>query len=157
MDWHLAQVNVSRLRKPIDDPANTGFVDALEKVSAAADRSPGFVWRFQGAIGGAVMTHAFKDPLIVFNMSVWESIDALAAFVYRNAGHGAVMRRRSEWFEPGDAHMALWWVAAGRIPAIRDAKAKLDLLARSGATPDAFTFKQPFPSPNETVLNPKNA
>ena len=48
MDWHLAQVNISRFRKPVEDPANADFVNALQKVNAIADRSAGFVWRFQG-------------------------------------------------------------------------------------------------------------
>jgi hypothetical protein len=154
MDWHLAQVNISRFRKPVEDPANADFINALDKVNAIADRSPGFVWRFQGAIGGAVMVHAFKDPLIVVNMSVWESLDALAAFVYRDADHGGVMRRHGEWFEPKDVYLALWWIPAGNRPTMKDAKAKLELVERLGPTPEAFTFKRPFPPPGGVAVNP---
>ena len=39
------------------------------------------------------------DPNIAVNMSVWESVEALGAFVYRNMDHRGVMRRRREWFE----------------------------------------------------------
>ena len=100
------------------------------------------------------MVHAFKDPLIVVNLSVWESLDVLAAFVYRNADHVGVMRRRGEWFEPKDVYMALWWVPAGNLPTVKDAKAKLELLERLGPTLDAFTFKRPFPPPSGAVVNP---
>jgi hypothetical protein len=45
MNWELAQVNIARLRAPLDDPALADFVALLEPVNAAADRAPGFVWR----------------------------------------------------------------------------------------------------------------
>jgi hypothetical protein len=51
VDWHVAQVNIGRLRAPIDDPSIADFVDALDRVNALADRSPGFVWRLQSDIG----------------------------------------------------------------------------------------------------------
>lgn len=147
MDWLLAQVNIGRLRKPIEDPVNADFFSTLDKVNAVADRSPGFAWRFQGAIGGAVMTHTFKDPQMVVNMSVWASVEALAAFVYRNVDHSGVMRRRSEWFEPKDVNMALWWIPVGTVPTLAEGRAKLDLIARLGPTREAFDFKHPFPPP----------
>ena len=39
----LAQVNVSRLLAPLDDPRLAPFVEALEPVNARADAAPGFV------------------------------------------------------------------------------------------------------------------
>ena len=54
-------------------------------------------------------------------MTVWESIEALAAFAYRNVTHRAVMRRRKEWFDRDAGHLALWWVPAGTIPTLRRA------------------------------------
>jgi hypothetical protein len=38
----LAQINVARLREPIDSELLADFVDALEPVNALADGSPGF-------------------------------------------------------------------------------------------------------------------
>jgi hypothetical protein len=40
--------------------------------------------------------------------------------------------------------MVLWWIPAGHIPTVEEAKAKLDYLERCGPTPLAFTFKQRF-------------
>ena len=40
MRFHLAQVNVSRLLAPLGS-------ERLERVNAAADTAPGFVWRLQ--------------------------------------------------------------------------------------------------------------
>ena len=39
------------------------------------------------------------DPLLIVNLTVWESVEALEAFAYREASHLAVLRRRREWFE----------------------------------------------------------
>jgi Domain of unknown function (DUF3291) len=59
-----------------------------------------------------------------------------------------VMRRRHRWFTKLDgAYLALWWVPAGRIPSIDEAKARLARVDHEGPSPAAFTFKQLFPSP----------
>ena len=87
-------------------------------------------------------------------MSVWESIDALAAFAYRNLEHRGVMRRRREWFEEMPVYMALWWVPAGHEPTVEEAKTRLALLERLGPTQDAFTFKQPFAPPSGNDVSP---
>jgi hypothetical protein len=42
---HLAEVNIARLRAPIDSQMLRPFVDALDRVHALAERTPGFVWR----------------------------------------------------------------------------------------------------------------
>ena len=154
MKHPLARVNIGRFIKPVEDPANAACVNALDHVNALADASPGFVWRLKGEGSGAIDIKPFPDPQMAINMSVWESVDALGALVYRNMEHRGVMRRRREWFEPREVYMALWWVPAGRLPTIEDAKAKLDLLERLGPTPEAFTFKQPFPPPSGVAANP---
>jgi hypothetical protein len=102
------------------------------------------VWRLQTEDGNATAVHVFDDDLLLVNMSVWESLDALAEFVYRSE-HVAVMRRRGEWFERMDeAFLVLWWVPAGTIPSVADAQARLELLRREGPTPMAFTFRHHF-------------
>ena len=42
-------------------------------------------------------------------MSVWESLEALAEFVYRQSLHSGVMRRRNEFFTRPEVFLALWW------------------------------------------------
>lgn len=154
MDWHLAQVNIARFRKPADDPANADFMAALDHVNALAEASPGFVWRLTGEGNNAVDLQPFDDPNIAINMSVWESVDALAAFVYRNMDHRGVMRRRREWFEEMPVYMALWWVPAGARPTIAEAKARLALLEARGPSKEAFTFRRPFPAPSGDAVAP---
>jgi Domain of unknown function (DUF3291) len=141
---YVAQLNIARFRAQMDDPGMAGFVEQLDPINALADGSPGFVWRLQTEEGNATSIRAFDDDLMLVNMSVWESIDALAGFVYRS-GHVEVMRRRREWAEQmKEAYMCLWWIPAGHIPAIEEAKERLEHLRRRGPTPAAFTFKRRF-------------
>src|SRR4029450_7539781 len=102
------------------DPRVQPFFDALDRVNALADASPGFVWRLTGEGNDATDIQPTVDPLLLINMSVWEAAEALFEFVHRS-GHTPVMGKRRDWFEWFDgAYMALWWVAAGTVPTISD-------------------------------------
>jgi Domain of unknown function (DUF3291) len=120
-----------------------GFMAALEPINAIADDAPGFVWRLQDEAGDATAIRPFEDDSLMINMSVWESREALWRFVY-DSEHLAVMRRRREWFERMKVFMALWWIPAGTLPTLEDARERLAALEARGPTPYAFTFKQPF-------------
>jgi hypothetical protein len=145
--YHVAQLNIGRLRAPLDSPQLAAFVEALDPVNALADGSPGFVWRLQTEDGDATAIRAFDDDMLLVNMSVWESVEALADFVY-GSDHRAVLRRRREFFEPmAEAFVVLWWVPAGHVPSIDEAKDRLDRLRRDGPTAEAFTFRSRFPAP----------
>ena len=145
--YQLAQVNVARPVAPLTDPALAGFVEALEPVNALADAAPGFVWRLQDDTGNATSIKLFEDELEIVNFSVWESIEALADFVYRTA-HREFLNRRREWFERHvEVDVVLWWVPAGHVPTVDEAKDRLELLRAKGPTPDAFTFRTPSPAP----------
>jgi len=141
---HLAQANVARMRAPIDDPAMQGFVDRLDPLNDLADSTPGFVWRYQTEAGNATEVRVFNDELILFNMSVWESLGALRDYVYRS-NHIEAVQRRSKWFEkPTRPPFVLWWVDPGYIPTVEEAKERLETLWREGPTPEAFTFRKTF-------------
>jgi len=71
---HLAQVNIARLKAPLESPLLAGFVARLDEINAIADGSPGFVWRLQSAQGSATYLRPYDDDRILFNMSVWESV-----------------------------------------------------------------------------------
>ncbi len=61
------------------------------------------------------------------------------------------MKRRREWFEKFDGmYVALWWVRAGHIPTVEEAKQKLEYLTRHGESREVFTFRKPFPPPDES-------
>jgi hypothetical protein len=149
---HLAQLNIALPREPLESPLLAEFVAALEPANAIADRSPGFGWRLQTEEGDATGIRAFGDDRLIVNMSVWESVEALRAFVY-SGDHLAVMRRRREWFERmGEAFLALWWVPAGNVPTLGEAEERLDHLREHGPTPRAFTLRQHFAPLGERAL-----
>src|SRR5918996_98589 len=147
--YHLAPLNVARLGAPRDSRRLAGFVAGVEPINALADGAPGFVWRLQTEDGDATAIRAFDDDMVLVNMSVWESIDMLADFVYRS-DHRSVMQRRREWFERADeAYLVLWWVPAGHHPSVDEAKDRLTRLQRHGPSAEAFTFRAPFPAPGD--------
>jgi Domain of unknown function (DUF3291) len=153
MDYVLAQVNIGRLLAPIDSPLIADFVAALDPVNAVADGAPGFLWRLQTedgnatAVGGFEQDGAGSGGGIVINMSVWESVEALAAYAYGDA-HIAMLRRRRAWFEKmRDAYAALWWIPRGHIPTVAEAEDRVSHVRAHGATPYAFTLKRHFPPP----------
>jgi hypothetical protein len=147
MAHHIAQINASLPLEPLDSARLSGFVAALDSINALADEAPGFRWRLQTEDGDATAVRLSDDRLIV-NMSVWESIETLADYVFRTA-HTAVMRRRREWFAPmGKPMTALWWVPAGTAPTVAEAEQRLNHLQVNGPTRYAFTFRTPFPSPD---------
>ena len=150
----LAQANIARMKAPLDDPAMAGFVSQLERINAVADASPGFVWRLQTEDGDATALRAFEDERILFNMSVWESLEALHAYVYRGE-HVGPLRDRRLWFEPLEGPpLVLWWIEAGHTPTVEEAKERLRTLADTGPTPEAFTFRRPFPAPGGVPAAP---
>ena len=83
MKRHLAQLNIAKLRHPIDDPRIRGFRRRASAVNGAGEQSPGYVWRLQSDSGDATDIQVFDDPLIIVNLTVWESLEALKAFAYR--------------------------------------------------------------------------
>jgi uncharacterized protein DUF3291 len=152
--WWLAQVNVAHMRAPLEDPLMAGFRSQLERINALADRSPGFVWRLQSEAGDATSIRAYDDPLVLFNMSVWESLEALHAYVYKS-DHVGPLRGRRAWFHlPQVATLALWWVQEGHRPSVGEGVAKLELLRARGTTAAAFSFRYPFPAPGAAPREP---
>lgn len=154
MDYQLAQLNIARFRLAQDHPTNADFVNNLDRVNALAELQPGFVWRFKGEGNDALDVQAFEDPNVASNMSVWSDIESLVNFVYHNEEHRNIMRRRREWFDKMDFYMVLWWIEAGREPSLEEAKSRLELLRRNGSSQDAFTFREPFPVPGGSAVEP---
>lgn len=142
--YHIAQVNIGRIRAQLDDPLMAGFVARLGEINALADNSPGFVWRLQTPEGNNIYLRPYEDDRMLLNMSVWESVETLRQYVYRTA-HAELLRQRHEWFENISVYAALWWVPAGQVPGVDEAKKRLAYLDAHGASQFAFTFKTNFP------------
>jgi uncharacterized protein DUF3291 len=141
---HLAQANVARQRGALDSPTMAEFVLALDPVNRIADHSPGFVWRLRSSESHGATTLWDGDCPIIVNLSVWESYEALHAFVYRSP-HGAYLRRRAHWFVPvQQPSTVLWWVDAGERPTVDEALRRLRYLRANGPSPKAFTLRRRF-------------
>ncbi|HEV8630932.1 MAG TPA: DUF3291 domain-containing protein [Thermoanaerobaculia bacterium] len=152
--FHLAQVNIARAKGSMEDPIMAGFVARLEDINALADGSPGFVWRLQTEEGDATSLRPYDDDRILFNLSVWETPEQLREFVYRSM-HVEVMRQRKSWFDRFEGmYYALWWVAAGHIPSIEEAKSRLDCLRTHGESAQAFSFTKLYPAPDAPGASP---
>jgi len=147
--YQLAQVNIARMLGPIDGPVMEGFVAQLDEINSLADNSDGFVWRLQNEDGDATSYRPFpEDDMMIINMSVWESVEALFEYTYKS-DHVKVMCDRAKWFEPlKEMHMVLWWIPEGHIPTEQEAIEKLTILQKNGPSEEAFTFKEHFPQPS---------
>jgi len=150
--FHLAQANIGRFRAPLETAIMEGFRTQLDPINALADRSPGFIWRLQTEDGNATAIRPYADDdLMAINLSVWESLESLQQFVYKS-GHVDVLRGRKQWFEQMEGPiLVLWWVPAGEIPTVGEAQERLRHLTDHGPTPHAFTFRTPFPPPDQHV------
>ncbi|MFJ4536163.1 DUF3291 domain-containing protein [Streptomyces tibetensis] len=144
--YELAQVNLGRLKAPLDSPQLKDFVDSLDPVNADADDADGFVWRLQGEAGDdATDVPVFGDSWLIINMSVWRDTDALTAYMYQGR-HREMLARRREWFERvQEAMVALWWVPSGHRPTVAEAESRVLHLRTHGPTPYAFTLRTQFP------------
>jgi heme-degrading monooxygenase HmoA len=139
--YHLAQANVAYGIAPADDPRMADYITRLDEMNELADRAPGFLWRYLTDSRDPAQRE-FPDPLVLFNMSVWESIDALHAYTYRTP-HKEVYAGRKTWFVDekaviGGHALAMWWIPAGELPTVSDAKQRLDLITAQGPTERAF-------------------
>ena len=145
---HLAQLNISRMLAPdIDHPIMADFVAQLEVINELAERSDGFVWRLKGDGNNATDLRPFDDGRIIVNLSVWQSLETLTAFVFKSM-HTAVMKDRRKWFEKPEQMMTvLWWVPAGHVPTVEEAKERLEYLNANGSNSLAFTFRDAWPKP----------
>lgn len=146
-NYLLAQINIALMKAPLHDPVMAEFANALDEVNAIADQSPGFVWRLRDEGGNATNIRAFENPRILVNLSVWQSVESLKAYVYGSL-HGDFFVQRRSWFERYQgAHFVMWWIPADHVPSVEEAREKLDHLQQYGDAETAFTFAKPYPQP----------
>jgi len=140
---HLAQLNIAKLKHPLDAPETKDFTDNLDMVNRLAEKSPGFVWRFETDEGNATAAEQpFGDDFIV-NMSTWTDVDSLKNFVYKTI-HKKFVQRRAEWFEEVEIYTVMWWVADGYEPTVKEASERLEMLRKDGPSQSAFGFANLF-------------
>lgn len=140
--WHLAEVNIARLKAPVGDPVVQPFVDALDRVNAVADRMDGFVWRHVDGTGNATETLVSEDPCVIYNASIWRDVASLERFVWGTV-HARFYERREEWFTAmASMGVAMWWVPPGTRFQPSEAMERLADLNDNGPTDRAFSWRQ---------------
>ena len=110
-EYHIPQINIARMLTPLTDPNMAEFVAQLPPINALADVSLGFVWRLQSESGDATSIKVYDDDMIIVNLTVWESVDAL------------------------------WWVPVAQYPSTEEGKERLDNLRKQGDTAYAFHLR----------------
>lgn len=135
----LAEVNIARLIAPMDDPRVAEFVNAVDRVNALAERSPGFIWRWVAQTPEqAEAAQAGGDPRVIATLSVWRDVESLENFVFKTV-HGAFFRNRAKWFETMEmVGLAMWRVAPDHRPDFDEARARLAHLNAHGDSDFAF-------------------
>ncbi|HUS42869.1 MAG TPA: DUF3291 domain-containing protein [Ilumatobacteraceae bacterium] len=146
--FNVAQLNIGRLHHALDSEETAEFNAALGPINALAEATPGFVWRLvddDGQSSSHVRLPGENDPLMIVNMSMWESLDALKHFVYRS-GHAIYLRRRQEWFgHSDDATSVCWWIPRGEVPDLADGHRRLVHLREHGPTSLGWSVNSPVP------------
>lgn len=150
--FHLAQANVAYALADADDPLLADYVARLDEMNQLAEASPGFVWRYL-TDSRDPQQREFEDSRVLFNMSVWTSIEALHTYTYRTA-HKEVYAARKRWFRDekavvGGHALALFWLPRGARPTVSEAKLRMAHLLERGPSEYAFTFKERFDPPAE--------
>ena len=146
-DFHLAQANLTVGRYPFDHWRMRGFANRVDPINELAQQAPGFVWRPTSEQMMADLQRLGRDPMLeAFNLSVWESVEALWEFTFRGP-HLEAVQLSEKWFDPATAVDVMWWVPAGYQPTTEEGLAKLDLVGQHGPTEHGFTFRRRFPKP----------
>jgi len=137
---HLAEFNIGKLKFDVGDSRLESYIHATEIVNRVAERSPGFVWKYETDIGGRVPKIVDNDPRIVLNLSIWTDGESLKNFVW-NTLHKKIYLRQDEWFEPLDKEsMVLWNIKEGHLTDLDDAIKRLEMLRSNGPTDFAYDW-----------------
>lgn len=150
---HLAQVNLGWMRWPLNDPRMAAFRDQVPAINALADRSPGFVWRYQDVGGHAMGTRVLEDPLVLYNCSIWRTLEDLWRYVF-TTGHHDLFRRRREWFQAPPNGWPLnvcWWLPPGTLVSVDEGMWRWNQLRVHGPSPPYFTLQEAY-APDGTLL-----
>jgi len=144
--FHLAHLNIAKLKAPLDHPMIKEFNDGIEYINHLAEKSPGFVWRHkeEGQAYEGFSYRVLGDEMMIFTLSVWEDLESLKKFTY-NSDHGKYYKKRREWFHKlSDNNYVLWYIPKDHRPTIAEGVARLNFLNKKGKTSKAFTFKIAF-------------
>ena len=142
--YQIVQANYAQWKPEISESAVNEFISQISGVHEQAELSKGYIWRYVDDPDPKYIDRLFGMNGLVFNMSVWESVEDLKAFTFKNL-HNEVMRERAKWF----AHLPfttsiMWWVKQGHIPTAEEAQKKFEQIEAEGPSYEVFTFAKLF-------------
>lgn len=95
---------------------------------------------FDPSIERPLLAGTNRPNILNSTRSLWESIEALRAFVY-SVIHRRYLNRTREWFvESDEINMVLWSAMRGETPELADARKRLEHLRSDGPSEQAFDF-----------------
>ena len=134
----IYQFNVAQMKHPKDAPEMQSFFNAVPHVQRLAESSPGFIWRELNEDDPTIGKRLGADFIV--NLSAWESLDSLYAFVFSQS-HRQIMMARDHWFtHVGKALSVVWFANDAPYPSWDQAIDRLEMLWQNGPTRDAFDY-----------------
>jgi uncharacterized protein DUF3291 len=86
MPYHLAQVNIARMRGSPGELVMADMFSRMDEMNRLAEQSAGFVWRWHVSEASPDALDVFEDLFVAFepkrlfyNMSVWKASDIYAS------------------------------------------------------------------------------
>ena len=146
-----------------EHPANQGFHDRNDPILEDVAKAPGFIARAgyddEGGDppewGPQVWPRWYEergDGWSPATLSLWEDLEAIAAFTYSGL-HREALRLGRSWFAQGPwPPYVIWWISADRQPDWAEAVRRFHRLADDGPGPTAFDLRRPF-SPAGTAFS----
>lgn len=153
MNYALAQANAAVMRGSLEDPIMQSMASQIDAINQLAEQHPGFIWRIKITPPGSLgpireYLGTRNEDRIFFNLSLWDSMDALKRFTYESAHH-EVLKNRDQWVPHCDRPTyVLWWIPNTEHPRIEEAALKLAHLRDQGPSQQAFDFKSAHPAPS---------
>ena len=114
------------------------FFDAVPHIQRLAESSTGYIWRELNENDPIIGQRLGSDFIV--NLSAWESLDALYAFVFSKS-HRRIMTARDHWFTHiGRPLSVAWFADDAPCPTWDEAIDRLEILWHQGPTQYAFDY-----------------
>lgn len=140
---HGSELRIGGHWHPVGHPLTAECADTAARVTAMAERPPGFGWRCvdQSAQPASdEISLCDGDPGAICTLAVWQFAKDPANFILRTV-HGAFVKRRVTWFRPQNHRTCVIWpVPAGHVPTFAEGVAQLARLVANGPSAEAHDF-----------------
>ncbi len=134
----IYQFNVAQMKYSKNALEMQSFFDAVPHIQRLAESSTGFIWRELNENDPIIGQRLGSDFIV--NLSAWDSLDALYAFVFSQS-HRQIMTARDHWFtHVGRALSVAWFANDTPYPTWDEAIDRLEILWQQGPTQDAFDY-----------------